>query len=191
MKKLSLFLIVLLLPEIVNAQNTKKNFSSQILKNWAASQAGVFLGWGLTSITFRLSEVVFDIQYKNNDSQNNIYMGFAIPMGLFFQNYLLKKQAKQSNSTFFKNLLFSSTPIIFYEVFAKPKLFRNNHFLKNYEKDVGLILISLFISPIFSTVGNEIFNPKSFIRSENISFQIYPRLVAERNSVLINVHLKL
>lgn len=150
------FLVIVNRAICQDAQPAKQN---RILKNWAAVQVGELAGWGVTALTLKLLEGMDVINSNSGDQRDEIYIATAITAGHLAGNLLLKKQARQSTGIFLKNLAFSALPVITYTVLASPN-FEKTFPAREIQKDIGLVLVSMFVTPVFSAIGNEIFNKK-------------------------------
>ncbi|RMF55923.1 MAG: hypothetical protein D6748_14500 [Calditrichaeota bacterium] len=177
MRTIFKMLIILLFFSSLSFCQQKRMASSpnRILKNWVSAQVGELAGWGLTGLTLRIAEGINIINFNSENSRNKTYIFTGVLVGNFAGNYFLKRTADQNGETFIKNLFFSATPVVLYGLIVQPKFKDNRKIWVKYRDEIGLMLTSMFLTPILSTIGNELFN-KNFIHTTEgtgIKVQLY------------------
>ncbi|MFZ0391257.1 MAG: hypothetical protein WAN36_12440 [Calditrichia bacterium] len=166
-------------------KDTSQSTSANILSNWAAAQLGEFTGWGLTALTIYSLEAAGVVNSDNNS--DNTYLISGIAAGHLAANYLLKRKARQSNGVFIKNLAFSALPVLTYAAVVKPDYDDGIISLREIKTTTGLILVSMLVTPVFSALGNELFNREtSHFKHISAGIQKYP-LPEKKNYIILSV----
>lgn len=170
-----LILVILFLTAFYNPSFPREDEAGKppsILRNWAAVQAGELGGWGATALIFRALDGLGAFHSEEQKEDGFIVSGVII--GHLSGNFLLKHEARQTTPVFLKNLAFSALPVVVYAIFREPKIVGDNTFLGEEGEKVDFVLISMFVTPIFATIGNEIFNCEQYQHDSKKESRIQP-----------------
>lgn len=165
------FLVLLLFCNMALSQEKQTAKPNRVLRNWVAAQAGEIAGWGTVSIGFY---IVNGFTGARSEEQEDQFIAAGIIAGHLCGNLLLKQEARQNIPAFLKNLVFSALPVAAYAVFREPKILGDTQYFEETGEKVDLILISLFVTPIFATLGNEIFNRQQSPGSPEMGLGVQP-----------------
>ncbi|MCK5076887.1 MAG: hypothetical protein KAR38_10950 [Calditrichia bacterium] len=185
MKKIIILILALSFNQIYSQGNEKHSF----VKNWSAAQFGELGGWFLTMASFKLLNNSSNLLKDDNESNYKFTIYSGITVGNLTGNYLLKKISKRDNSFYLKNILFSSIPTVLYVVLKKPEFnLKDKNKFYNYNTPLGLIITSIFLTPVFSAIGNEIFEKKITEKNNYSNINLSP-IIFKREKLTLGVNL--
>lgn len=188
--RILLYLFVIVYWSSVVSAEKFTSTDKRILKNWVAAQTGEFVGYAITGFTLRILDESSIINFASNEERNKMYIISGAIMGSLGCNYFLKNKTNQSFKTFSKNLLFSSIPTALYLITFKPKFEAKTPFWEKYQGEFGIVLVSMFLTPIFSTFGNEIFGTTSTPVSEEMGLTMHPKFLKIKDGYLLSISLR-
>ncbi len=190
LQKFVIIFIILSFATCGITQDSSKTNINPMLKNWVVAQVGEMTGFALTGLSYRFLEGIDAVNFDSNNQRNKYAIISGIVIGHVASNFFLKKPAKQNSKEFLFNNLFSSIPTIFYSLAVKPEFNDKKFFWRKYDEEFGLVLVELFLSPMFSTLGAEIFSSEKTSAKNNTVMQINPHILKDMNGFSINLTLK-
>lgn len=180
-------LLLLILSNTTIAQ--QENNKNSMLSNWTTSQIGEFTGWFATGLTFRTLEGINVIRFDSNEQRTKVGILTGVVVGGLSCNFLLKLQTKQNTTAFIKTTIFSFIPVLAYSLMVRPDFKGEGVFLTTFGDELGLIATSMFLTPLFSVIGNEMFNTKRKAANYSIYYNITPRMSVRDKAYQINIAL--
>ena len=188
---LILFLILILWFHLAFSQNVNQTNGNAILHNWVAAQVGELVGFTAAAFSIRMLEVSSAIHFNSDTQRLNSYIISGTVLGNLCGNYFLKKRTNQSLKAFSANVLFSSLPVIFYSSFVKLKFKSEDVSWSEFNDEFKFLLVSMFLTPIFSTIGHEIFKDMPLLAEINSITKVHPRLMVQKEVFYLSLHFKL
>ncbi|GEM_PF-4931577 len=171
---------------VSQARSDKPVQPNRIIKNWATAQTGEFAGhFGSMGALLLLDGV-----NGSSEVSSKVVIFSSIIAGNLTANYWLKQETNQTWDVFIHNVLFSAAPTVIYALAVRPEFDAHQNTFSNVRHQAGLLLVSLLVTSVFSTLGNEILNSPKQRRPARASQYLQPYLLTGRQYAQIGIRVQ-